>query len=77
MRVVLCGVMLLEEAERECRNAIQAEPKHGAAHNNLAVKGRLEEAEAEVKRAEKGGFKVSPAFKKDLESKRNTQAKES
>ena len=40
------------------------------AHNNLAVvlmlTGRLEEAEREMKTAEKAGFRVSPQFKEDL-----------
>jgi hypothetical protein len=45
----------------------------GEAHNNVAVvymlTGRLDEAKAEVKLAEKAGFKVNPKFKEDLEQR--------
>ena len=45
-------------------------PKFGEAHNNLAViymtSGRYKDAEAEVKAAEKAGFRVNPQFKEDL-----------
>ena len=64
----------LADAEREFKTTIEAEPKAGEAHNNLAVlyltTGRLEEAASEVKLAEKTGFKVNPEFKQDLEAKR-------
>jgi tetratricopeptide (TPR) repeat protein len=57
-------------AEAEWKAALQSKPKLGEAHNNLAViymsSGRLKEAEAEVKAAEKAGFRVNPQFKDDL-----------
>lgn len=64
----------LEDAEREYKEAIRLNGKLGAAHNNLAViymlTGRLDEAEAEVKVAEKNGFPVNPRFKDDLKRAR-------
>ena len=66
----------MESAEREYREAIRVEPRMGEAHNNLAVvlmlTGRLEEAENEVKAAEKAGFRVSPQFKEDLKKANGT-----
>jgi tetratricopeptide (TPR) repeat protein len=62
------------EAEAAYVAAVKADAKLGAAHNNLAViymlTGRLEEAAEAVRRAEKAGLKVSPAFKDDLERRR-------
>ena len=62
------------DAEREWRAALQADPKLGEAHNNLAVvlmlTGRLDEAEREVELAEKHGHKVSDAFKADLKGRK-------
>ena len=59
-----------DAAEVEWRAAIEVNPKLGEAHNNLAViymtSGRYSEAEAEVKAAEKTGFRVNPQFKEDL-----------
>jgi tetratricopeptide (TPR) repeat protein len=59
-----------EAAETEWKAAIEVNPKLGEAHNNLAViymtSGRIKEAEAEVKAAEKAGFRVNPQFKEDL-----------
>ena len=50
--------------------AIKADPKLGEAHNNLAVvymlTQRYAEANAEVKAAEKSGFRVNPQLKDDL-----------
>jgi len=67
----------LPEAEREFREALDLEPRLGDAHNNLAVvymlMGRLDEAEAELKRAEKAGASVSPRLKEELK-KRKDQA---
>jgi tetratricopeptide (TPR) repeat protein len=58
------------DAEREYREAIKVNSKMGEAHNNLAVicflTGRLDEAEKEMKAAEKSGFSVNPRFKDDL-----------
>jgi tetratricopeptide (TPR) repeat protein len=59
-----------DDAEREYREALKANPKLGEAHNNLAVlcflTKRLDEAEKEMKAAEKSGFAVNPRFKDDL-----------
>jgi tetratricopeptide (TPR) repeat protein len=62
-----------EEAELEWRAAIDANPKLGEAHNNIAViymqTDRLDQALEEVTLAEKAGFKVNPQFKADLRDK--------
>ena len=62
------------DAEREWRAALQADPKLGEAHNNLAVvlmlTGRLDEAEREVQLAEQSGHRVSEAFKADLKARK-------
>ena len=63
----------LPQAEEHYKAALKANPKMGEAHNNVAVvymmTGRLAEAQAEVKLAEKAGFKVHPKFKEDLEQR--------
>jgi tetratricopeptide (TPR) repeat protein len=60
----------LPDAEREYRAAIEVDPKLGEAHNNLAVvymtTGRYLEADAEIKAAEKAGFRVNPQLKEDV-----------
>lgn len=62
----------LAEAEREYKAALAADNKAGEAHNNLAVvyllTGRAEEAEKEVKAAERVGFKVQPQLKDDIKA---------
>jgi len=62
------------EAEQEWRNAVAVDPSIGEVHNNLAVvcmlTGRLDEAEREMKLAEKTGFKVSERFKEDLKARK-------
>jgi tetratricopeptide (TPR) repeat protein len=67
----------LQPAEQSYRAAIGANGKLGAAHNNLAVicmlTGRLDEAEREVKAAEKAGFTVSSQFKQDLKQRVSTK----
>jgi Flp pilus assembly protein TadD len=54
----------------EWQAAVQANPKLGEAHNNLAVlymmSGKKAEAESSVKAAEKAGFKVNPQLKDDI-----------
>lgn len=64
----------LPEAEQGYRDAVEVNAKMGEAHNNLAVvlmlTGRLDEAEKEVKAAEKAGFPVNPRFKDDLKKAR-------
>jgi tetratricopeptide (TPR) repeat protein len=60
----------MADAEREYRATLAVDPKLGEAHNNLAVvcmlTGRFDEAETEIKAAEKSGFKVNPQLKEDL-----------
>jgi Tfp pilus assembly protein PilF len=60
----------MADAEREYKSAIDADPKAGEAHNNLAViymlTERFAESAREVSLAEKAGFRVNPDFKKDL-----------
>jgi Flp pilus assembly protein TadD len=62
----------LPDAEREYRSAIDVDAKLGEAHNNLAVvymlTGRYPQADAEIKAAEKSGFRVNPQLKQDLKS---------
>jgi tetratricopeptide (TPR) repeat protein len=57
-------------AEREWKAAVDANPKLGEAHNNLAalyaVSGRKQEAEAAVRAAEQAGFRVHPQLKEDI-----------
>jgi len=59
-----------ESAGSAWEAAVQADPKLGEAHNNLAVfymlSGRRPEAENAVKQAEKAGFKVNPQLKADI-----------
>jgi tetratricopeptide (TPR) repeat protein len=63
----------LTDAQREYEAALRVRPKFGEAHNNLAVvfmlQGRLEDASAHLKAAEKNGFHVNPNFKADLEKR--------
>ena len=60
----------LPDAEREYRAAIAVDPKLGEAHNNLAVvyvtTRRYSEADAEIRAAEKAGFRVNPQLKEDV-----------
>lgn len=64
----------LADAEREYKAAIEVNPSFGEAHNNLAVvymlTNRVDEAEQEVKLAEKNGFRVNPRFKEDVKKRR-------
>jgi Flp pilus assembly protein TadD len=64
----------MTDAERQYRAAIEADPKAGEAHNNLAVvltlTGRFDEADKEIALAEKSGFRVNPELKKDLAARR-------
>jgi tetratricopeptide (TPR) repeat protein len=63
----------IDEAEQSYRSAIGVDGKLGAAHNNLAViymlSGRFDEAEKEIRAAEKAGFTVSSQFKQDLKQR--------
>jgi predicted Zn-dependent protease len=62
------------DAEREWRAVVATDPSIGEVHNNLAVllmlTGRYDEAEREVALAEKAGFRVSPMFKQDLNTRK-------
>ncbi len=61
-----------EDAEREYKAAIAADGRSGEAHNNIAVvylmTGRPEEAQKEVKAAEKAGFRVHEQLKEDIKA---------
>jgi tetratricopeptide (TPR) repeat protein len=60
----------LAEAEQQYREALKVDPKLGEAHNNLAVvcllTTRYREADAEIRSAEKAGFRVNPQLKTDV-----------
>jgi tetratricopeptide (TPR) repeat protein len=62
------------DAEREYKTALDVDPKSGETYSNLAVvyllTKRYDEAESAVKAAEKAGFKVNPALKEDIKSKK-------
>jgi protein O-GlcNAc transferase len=62
----------LEDAEREYRVAIEAQPTLGEPRNNLAVvlflTGRAAEALEQVTAAERSGFKVASGLKTDIEA---------
>src|SRR5262249_17460837 len=64
----------IDEAEREYREAVRVDGSVGEAHNNLAVvlmlTGRYDEADREMRAAEKAGFRVNPQFKDDLKARR-------
>jgi protein O-GlcNAc transferase len=66
----------LDEAQREYEAAVKVRPKFGEAHNNLAVvymlQGKLTDAEAHVKEAEKSGFHVNPQLKVDLAKRKGS-----
>jgi len=59
-----------DAAETQWKAAVEVNPRLGEAHNNLAVvymqTGRFAEANAEIKAAEKAGFRVNPQLKEDL-----------
>jgi Flp pilus assembly protein TadD len=67
-----------EDAEREYKASIEVMPSFGEAHSNLAAlylaTERYELAQAEVKAAEKAGFKVNPGLKSDLEKRKKAAA---
>jgi Flp pilus assembly protein TadD len=60
----------LDDAEREFRAVLAADPRSGDAHNNLAVvlmlTERPDDAEREVKLAEKAGVPVPPRLKDEI-----------
>ena len=63
----------LASAENEYKAAVEVNPNFGEAHSNLAVvyllTGRAAQADAEVKAAEKAGFRVNPKLKEDIAAK--------
>lgn len=69
---------LLPDAEREYKQALSADAKMGAAHNNLAFiymrTERYDEAEESLRQAEKAGFTINPQFREELK-RRNAAAK--
>jgi tetratricopeptide (TPR) repeat protein len=66
------------EAEREFRAALNARPDWGDVHLNLAVvflaTGRLDEAEAEAKRAEDAGVPIHPRLREEIETRRDARS---
>jgi tetratricopeptide (TPR) repeat protein len=64
----------LAEAEKEWKTAASNNPRLGEAHNNLAVLyfmgNQLEDAEKELKLAEKAGYPVNPRLKDDIKKAR-------
>jgi tetratricopeptide (TPR) repeat protein len=63
-----------DAAEAEWKASVEVNPKLGEAHNNLAVvylqTGRVPEAEAAIKAAEKARFRVNPQPKDDVKKAR-------
>jgi tetratricopeptide (TPR) repeat protein len=62
------------DAEREYKEAVAANSGSGETHNNLAVlyltTGRYDDADDEVRAAEKAGFKVNENLKADIKRKK-------
>src|SRR6185503_11058412 len=58
------------DAEREYKTAIDANPASGETHSNLAVlylmTNRIDQAEQEIKLAEKSGYQVNPGLKDEI-----------
>jgi tetratricopeptide (TPR) repeat protein len=69
----------LAEAEPAYKAAATTDPKLGPAHSNLAViymmTSRYPEAREAVKRAEKAGFQINPALKKEIEQREKAASK--
>lgn len=63
------------DAEREYKTALDANPASGETHSNLAVlylmTNRIDQAEQEVKLAEKSGYQVNPGLKDEIRNKKN------
>ena len=59
-----------DAATTHWKAAVEVNPRLGEAHNNLAVvymqTGRFADAQAELKAAEKAGFRVNPQLKEDV-----------
>jgi Flp pilus assembly protein TadD len=62
------------EAEKQWKAAVDANPRIGEAHNNLAalylMSSQLDDAEKELKLAEKAGYPVNPRLKEDVKKAR-------
>ncbi|MCC7242765.1 MAG: tetratricopeptide repeat protein [Acidobacteria bacterium] len=62
----------LATAAKHYLAAIDANPKMGEAHNNLAVvyllTGQVKQAAEEMTLAERAGFKVNPSFKEQVKA---------
>ena len=67
----------IADAEREYKATLDADPKAGEAHNNLAVvyllTDRPQDAAKEVALAEKSGFRVNPDLKSDIAEKQRAR----
>lgn len=67
----------LEDAESAYRAALEADPRSGDAHNDLAVvlmlTSRLDEAEHEVQLAEKAGVRVNPRLMDEIRKRRTAR----
>lgn len=63
----------LAEAEKAYKESLDADPRQGETHNNLAVvyfmTGRYREAEEAVRAAEKAGYRVNPTLKNNIKEK--------
>jgi tetratricopeptide (TPR) repeat protein len=63
----------MEDAEREYKAALAADPKTAEAHSNLAVvyleTGRLADADRAVAAAERGGHRVHPQLKQEIKDR--------
>ena len=68
----------MDLAEQEWKTAAIANPKLGEAHNNLAalylMTAKLDDAEKELKLAEKAGYQVHPRLKDDIEKARKSSS---
>lgn len=66
----LFNLQRLDEAIGSWERAVDLDPKYAPAYNNLAVaywkKGRLQDAQSSLARADRLGFKVNPRFRDDL-----------
>jgi tetratricopeptide (TPR) repeat protein len=67
----------MDLAEKEWKTAALANPKLGEAHNNLAalylISAKVDDAERELKLAEKAGYPVHPRLKDDIEKARKSR----
>jgi tetratricopeptide (TPR) repeat protein len=68
----------LKEAEASYKEAVETDPKLGAAYSNLAViylkTERYAEARDAIRRAEQSGLLVNPALKAEIEQRANSAA---